>query len=373
MLKVGFVGWRGIVGSVLINRMIKKKDFDHINSFFFSTSHDIKKNSNFNKNFIKIYDAYDIEKLNSMNIIVSCQGSFYTKKIHHKLRKKKWKGYWIDSASELRMKEKSIIALDPVNKFYIDKALSNGVLDFIGGNCTVSLMLMALHGLIDRDYIEWIISSTYQAVSGGGSNKVNEMLVQMKIFGNKFPELAKDRSITISEIDQIMNSTKQDSAFSTKYFGIPIVNNIIPWIDKIVENGQTKEEWKGSAETNKIMNLSAKNSVKIDGQCVRVNTIRCHSQALTVKLKKNISLNDISLIIENSNKWIKIIPNNEKSTISKLTPHAVSGTMNIHIGRLRKLNIGNEYLNGFTVGDQLLWGGAEPIRRVLNIIIKYLT
>jgi len=370
MLKIGFIGWRGMVGSVLMERMKQEGDFKGFEAIFFSTSNVGGKGPDIGMEIPLLQDAYDIKLLSSLNIIVTCQGGNYTKKVYPELRKNGWNGYWIDSSSALRMMDDSIIVLDPVNRPVIDKGLSSDIKTYVGGNCTVSLMLMALSGLFKENLIEWISSMTYQAASGAGAKHMIELIKQMVFISEACKDVIDDPATTAIFIDRIVTEKLRDSGIPCENFGAPLAASLIPWIDSPMENGQTREEWKGSVETNKI--LQTKNPIPIDGICVRVGSMRCHSQAFTIKLKKNISLKEIEEIIKNGNEWVKFIPNEKEATIKYLTPAAISGTLDIAIGRIRKLLIGEEYLTAFTVGDQLLWGAAEPIRRILKIIIEYL-
>ncbi len=368
MENVGFIGWRGLVGSVLIQRMMEEHNFDNINSTFFFTSpspHPHKYPVRINNKYETLLDARNIEALNSMDIIVTCSGSEYTNNIYPKLRKTGWKGFWIDASSSLRMKSDSIIVLDPVNDLLINNKLNKGYKTFIGGNCTVNLMLMALGGLFTSHMIEWVSVSTYQAASGAGSRYMIELLNQM---GKLYNQVAEELSVADNSVDILNIEQKLTKLISTTNFKTPLAGSLIPWIDKHVLNGQTKEEWKGQAETNKILNLKNNNVILIDGICVRIGSFRCHSQALTIKLKNKIPLIEIEELIKNHNIWVNIIPNEYELTINKLTPAAVSGKLNIPIGRLRKLNLGDNYLSAFTVGDQLLWGAAEPLRRMLCLL-----
>jgi len=364
---VGLVGWRGMVGSVLINRMKEEDDFSKIHSFFFSTSQ-FGQESPLIKNVSNktLKNAYDIQSLKEMDIIITCQGSIYTENVYPKLRKNGWTGYWIDAASTLRMKHDSIIILDPVNSNLIYNSIHKGIKTFVGGNCTVSLMLMALGGLFQRELIEWVSSSTYQAASGAGANHVIELLKQM---GMLYNVVSKDllNNSSVLEIERKVTQISRSSNFPKKNFLVPLAGSLIPWIDKKMNNGQSREEWKGQSETNKI--LGFKNPVIVDGLCVRISSLRCHSQSFVVKLKKELSLKTIEDMISNHNSWVKIIPNNIEDTLLKLTPSYVTGTLNIPIGRLRILNMGKKYFSAFTVGDQLLWGAAEPLRRMLNLLI----
>ncbi|QJC28736.1 aspartate-semialdehyde dehydrogenase [Enterobacteriaceae endosymbiont of Plateumaris consimilis] len=368
MKNVGFIGWRGIVGSVLLERMIKKKDFNSINAIFFTTSQHGKIIPFNIKNKCKILqDAYNIEILSSLDIILSCQGSTYTNKIYSKLRLIGWNGYWIDASSYLRTSENSVIALDPVNLNIIKKNIDMGIKTFVGGNCTVSLMLMALGGLFTNNLIKWLYVSTYQAASGAGSNFMKELLLQMK-FISKISNI-EDKSINILNIEREISKNFTKNNFPKKYFSVPLAGSLIPWIDKKICNGQTKEEWKGQFETNKILNT--KKIIPIDGICVRIGALRSHSQSFTIKLKQDLSLDNIKDIIQNHNKWVKVISNDISNTINHLTPIAVSGKLDIPIGRIKKLNIDKNCFSAFSVGDQLLWGAAEPLRRILKLLVNY--
>ncbi|QJC29627.1 aspartate-semialdehyde dehydrogenase [Enterobacteriaceae endosymbiont of Plateumaris pusilla] len=368
MKNVGFIGWRGIVGSVLLERMIKKKDFDYINTIFFTTSQ-FGQLIPFNiQNKCKILqNAYDIEILSSLDIIITCQGSQYTNKIYSKLRLIGWNGFWIDASSYLRTSINSVIILDPINLNLIKKKIDIGIKTFVGGNCTVSLMLMALGGLFQDNLIEWLSVSTYQAASGAGSNFMRELLLQMK-FISEIPNFTKNYT-NILDIDKKISKNIKKNNFPQKYFSVPLAGSLIPWIDKKVNDGQTKEEWKGQFETNKILNT--KNIIPIDGICVRIGTLRSHSQSFTIKLKQQLSLDNIQNIIKSHNKWVKVIPNDMNNTINNLTPVAVSGKLDIPIGRIKKLNIDKNCFSAFSVGDQLLWGAAEPLRRMLKLLLDY--
>jgi aspartate-semialdehyde dehydrogenase len=368
MLKVGFVGWRGMVGSVLMQRMKDENDFDGFEAIFFSTSNVGGKGPDIGFEIPPLQDAYDIGLLSSLDIIVTCQGSDYTKKVYPKLREKGWKGYWIDSSSALRMEQDSIIVLDPVNREVIDKGLSSGIKTYVGGNCTVSLMLMALCGLFKEGLVEWISSMTYQAASGAGAKHMIELVKQM-IFVSKACEelLRRSPAVAAIELDRVLTERLRSQEIPCENFEVPLVASLIPWIDVPVEQGQTREEWKGFVETNKI--LQTKEPIPVDGICVRVGSMRCHSQAFTIKLKKDVSLKEIEEIIKSGNEWIRFIPNEREATVRNLTPAAISGKLDIAVGRVRKMKMGEKFLAAFTVGDQLLWGAAEPIRRILNIII----
>ena len=366
---VGLVGWRGMVGSVLMNRMVEENDFTHFTPIFFSTSNAGGKAPNFGVDAGTLQDAYDIQALSQCDAIISCQGGDYTKEIHPKLRAQGWNGYWIDAASSLRMDDEAIIILDPVNRDVIDNALKNGKKDFIGGNCTVSLMLMAIGELFRRDWVEWVSAMTYQAASGAGANNMRELISGMGALHQSVAENLADPASAILEIDKIIAQTQRSDAFPTQYFGAPLAGSLIPYIDSQLENGQSREEWKGQAETNKILGKTDDNLVNIDGICVRIGAMRCHSQALTIKLKQDIPLQQIEQALINSkNPWLDVVPNDKAQSMKRLTPVAVTGTLNVAVGRLRKMNMGGEYFTAFTVGDQLLWGAAEPLRRMLAII-----
>ena len=366
---VGLVGWRGMVGSVLMNRMVEENDFTHFTPIFFSTSNAGGKAPNFGVDAGTLQDAYDIQALSQCDAIISCQGGDYTKEIHPKLRAQGWNGYWIDAASSLRMDDEAIIILDPVNRDVIDNALKNGKKDFIGGNCTVSLMLMAIGELFRRDWVEWVSAMTYQAASGAGANNMRELISGMGALHQSVAENLANPASAILEIDKIIAQTQRSDAFPTQYFGAPLAGSVIPYIDSQLENGQSREEWKGQAETNKILGKTDDNLVNIDGICVRIGAMRCHSQALTIKLKQDIPLQQIEqALIDSKNPWLDVVPNDKAQSMKRLTPVAVTGTLNVAVGRLRKMNMGGEYLTAFTVGDQLLWGAAEPLRRMLAII-----
>ncbi len=371
MLKVGFVGWRGMVGSVLMERMQAKEDFQGYEPVFFTTSQAGEPGPNVGMGAKPLEDAMNIDKLAEMDIILSCQGGDYTTAIYETLRAR-WNGYWIDAASTLRMTDDSIIVLDPVNRAVIDAGLQSGVKNYIGGNCTVSLMMLALGGLFENDLVEWISSMTYQAASGAGAKNMRELLTQMGELNAGVVNLLADPASAILDIDTLVTHKLTDGTLSTANFGAPLAGSLIPWIDKAVAAGQTKEEWKGIAETNKILGKNAASTIPVDGQCVRIGAMRCHAQGLTIKLKKDLPLAEIEAIIAGHNEWVKVIPNDKESTLKGLTPAATSGTMNIPVGRLRKMNIGPEYLTAFTVGDQLLWGAAEPVRRMLKITLAHL-
>jgi aspartate-semialdehyde dehydrogenase len=371
MLRVGFVGWRGMVGSVLMGRMRQEQDFKSFEPSFFTTSNIGGKGPDIGLEISPLKDAYDVGLLSSMDIILTCQGGDYTKKVYPEIRKKGWSGYWIDSASALRMDAESIIVLDPVNRSVINQGLSSGVKTYVGGNCTVSLMLMALSGLFSAGHIEWISSMTYQAASGAGAKHMRELIAQMAVIGNASSALLSDPASTAIAIDDRVTEELRSSTLPTDNFEAPLAASLIPWIDSQMESGQTREEWKGQVETNKI--LATAKPIPVDGLCVRVGAMRCHSQALMIKLDKDRPLDELKEILKGGNEWVRLVPNDKKSTLQSLTPAAVNGTLTIAVGRLRKMLMGPEYIAAFTVGDQLLWGAAEPLRRVLRIIIQYLS
>ena len=373
MLKVGFVGWRGMVGSVLIQRMIEQNDFADIEPQFFTTSNIGGAAPKIGKDSPALKDASNINDLREMDVIITCQGGDYTSEIFPKLRNASWQGHWIDAASTLRMQDDAVIVLDPVNMQVIKDALHVGGKNWVGGNCTVSLMLMALNGLFKADLIEWATSMTYQAASGAGAQNMRELLNQMGEAHFAASKMLADPASAILDIDRTIAGTLRDSNFPTANFGVPLAGSLIPWIDKDLGNGQSKEEWKGFVETNKILGRSDASQLKpipIDGLCVRIGAMRCHSQALTIKLKKNVPIDEISHMLAEANEWAKVIPNERELSMRELTPAAVTGTLNTPVGRLRKLNMGAEYLSAFTVGDQLLWGAAEPLRRMLRVLIE---
>jgi len=365
MKKVGLVGWRGMVGSVLMQRMIEEQDFKFINPVFFSTSNAGDDAPNIVKNPGKLLDAFNLDDLSNMDIIISCQGGDYTNEIFNKLRSHGWGGYWIDAASSLRMDDDTVLILDPVNRKAIDNALNNGVKTFVGSNCTVSLMVMALGGLFEAGLVEWVTSMTYQAASGAGAQNVRELLDQM----GAISKAINNPSADILELERNVTAVMRSDNFPCDNFGVPLACSLIPWIDIELPNGQSREEWKGQAETNKILGTTKK-PISIDGICVRVGAMRCHSQALTIKLNKDVSLSEIENFISSHNSWINLVPNQREITSQQLTPTYISGTLNIGVGRLRKLNMGPLFLGAFTVGDQLLWGAAEPLRRMLRILLS---
>lgn len=372
MKLVGLVGWRGMVGSVLMQRMQDEGDFAHIEPVFFTTSNPGGDAPKMAKNETKLKSATDIAELSKCEIIISCQGGDYTTEVFPKLRAAGWNGYWIDAASTLRMSDDAVIVLDPVNLDVIKGAMTRGVKNFIGGNCTVSCMLMGLGGLFKHDLVDWMTSMTYQAASGGGAQHMRELLTQFGTINAAVKPLLDNPASAILEIDRGVLATQHGlSAEETKQFGVPLAGNLIPWIDKDLGNGQSKEEWKGGAETNKILgrNGAGASVIPVDGLCVRIGAMRCHSQALTIKLKKDVPLDEINDIIANDNQWVKFVPNTREASVRDLTPAAVTGSLTIPVGRVRKMSMGPEYISAFTVGDQLLWGAAEPLRRMLRIVL----
>ena len=369
MKNVGFIGWRGMVGSVLMDRMQQEQDFANLNPVFFTTSQAGQKAPVFGgKEAGTLKDAFDIEELKKLDIIVTCQGGDYTNEVYPKLKATGWDGYWVDAASALRMEKDAIIVLDPVNQHVIANGLKNGIKTFVGGNCTVSLMLMALGGLFERDLVEWISVATYQAASGAGAKNMRELVSQMGLLEKSVSAELANPASSILEIERKVTAEMRADSFPTDNFGAALAGSLIPWIDKLLPSGQTKEEWKGYAETNKILGLSD-NPIPVDGLCVRIGALRCHSQAFTIKLKKDIPLEEIEQILASHNEWVKVIPNDKETTLRELTPAKVTGTLSVPVGRLRKLVMGPEYLAAFTVGDQLLWGAAEPVRRILKQLV----
>ncbi|MWN31892.1 MULTISPECIES: aspartate-semialdehyde dehydrogenase [unclassified Gilliamella] len=366
MKNVGFVGWRGMVGSVLMQRMVEEHDFDYINPVFFSTSQAGQAAPTFGGKTGILQSADNIDALKALDIIVTCQGGDYTSEIYAKLRATGWQGYWIDAASTLRMEDDAIIVLDPVNKTNIYTALDSGIKTFVGGNCTVSLMLMSLGGLFAENLIDWVSVSTYQAASGGGARHMRELLTQMGMLNAEVAKELQDPHSSILDIERKVTQKMRDGSLPTDNFGVPLAGSLIPWIDKALDNGQSKEEWKGQAETNKILGTSQ--IIPVDGLCVRIGALRCHSQSFTIKLKKDISVPEIEKLLAAHNDWVKVVPNDREISMRELTPAAVTGTLTTPVGRLRKLNMGKDYLSAFTVGDQLLWGAAEPLRRMLRIL-----
>jgi aspartate-semialdehyde dehydrogenase len=358
-----------MVGSVLMQRMREEGDFAHLEPVFFTTSQVGGKGPNVGRDIPPLRDARSVDELKAMQAIVSCQGGDYTNEIYPKLRSAGWNGYWIDAASALRMNRDSVIILDPVNMNVIQDALKTGVKDYIGGNCTVSLMLMALGGLFQRDLVEWTSAMTYQAASGAGAQNMRELLQQMGELHRAARDLLDDPASAILDIDREVAGILRDESFPTANFGVPLAGSLIPWIDKDMGNGQSREEWKGQAEGNKILGREA-DPVPVDGLCVRVGAMRCHSQALTIKLRRDVPLDEISDILAGANDWVKVVPNQREASMRELTPASVSGTLTVPVGRLRKMSMGGQYLSAFTCGDQLLWGAAEPLRRMLRILIE---
>jgi len=366
-MKVGFVGWRGMVGSVLMERMQAENDFANIEPVFFTTSNIGGAAPVVAAGLPALKDAYSIDDLKKLDAIVTCQGGDYTNEIFPKLRSSGWNGYWIDAASSLRMEKDAIVVLDPVNLSVIKDGIAKGVKNYIGGNCTVSLMLMGLGGLFHAGLVEWVSSMTYQAASGAGAQNMRELISQMGSLHASVADKLADPKSAILEIDRIIAETMRGDDLPKANFGHPLAGSLLPYIDKQWENGQSKEEWKGQAETNKILGRDS-NPIPVDGLCVRIGAMRCHSQALTIKLNKDVPIADIEALIANANQWAKVVPNDRESSLRDLTPTAVTGTLEIPVGRLRKMNMGPQYLSAFTVGDQLLWGAAEPLRRVLRIL-----
>jgi len=369
MKRVGLIGWRGMVGSVLMGRMQEERDFDHIDPVFFTTSNPGGKGPAIGKDVPPLKDAKSIDELKAMDMIITCQGGDYTSEMFPKLRAAGWKGYWIDAASTLRMEKDAIIILDPVNMDVIKNGIKAGVKNYIGGNCTVSLMLIGLGGLFQAGLIEWMTSMTYQAASGAGANNMRELIKQMGAIHASVKSKLEDPASAILDIDRTVAETIRSDGFPKDHFGVPLAGSLIPWIDKQLPSGQSKEEWKGQAETNKILGRDS-NPIPIDGLCVRIGAMRCHSQALTIKLKKDVPLDEIHGMLASANKWAKVVPNDRDISMRELTPAAVTGTLSVPVGRLRKLNMGPEYLTAFTCGDQLLWGAAEPLRRMLRILVE---
>ena len=375
MKRVGLVGWRGMVGSVLLERMQAEGDFSHFTAEFFTTSNvggATPKIGGAGQGG-KLLDAKSVEALRGMDVIVTCQGGDYTNEVYPQLRSSGWNGYWIDAASALRMKDDAVIILDPVNLHVIKESIGRGVRNFVGGNCTVSLMLMGLQGLFQAGLVEWMTSMTYQAASGAGAQNMRELLKQMAVASGCVREQLADPASAILEIDRRVAETIRSTAYPTENFGAPLAGSLIPWIDKDLGNGQSKEEWKGQAETNKILGLTGDNTIPVDGVCVRVGAMRCHSQALTIKLTKDVPVAEIEGMLAAANDWVRVVPNERDRSIRELTPAMVTGTLQVPVGRLRKLDLDNStpgrYLAAFTCGDQLLWGAAEPLRRMLRILL----
>ncbi|MBC7896045.1 MAG: aspartate-semialdehyde dehydrogenase [Cytophagaceae bacterium] len=373
MVVTGLVGWRGMVGSVLMDRMRAEGDFDHIEPLFFSTSNAGGAAPSDAKNEELLHDAWDLDALRRCEVIITCQGGDYTAKTFPALRTMGWKGHWIDAASTLRMADDSVIILDPVNLPVIQAALARGGREWIGGNCTVSCMLMGVGALYKAGLVEWMSTQTYQAASGAGAQHMRELLNQFGALHASVKDLLEDPQGAILEIDRrVLSRQQQMDAVEQANFGVPLGGSLIPWIDRDMGNGVSREEWKGMAETNRILGQGdgfGTPAVPVDGFCVRIGAMRCHSQALTIKLKRDIPLADVEAMIAADNAWVKVVPNDKESTLRELTPVAVTGTLTIPVGRIRKMAMGPEYLGAFTVGDQLLWGAAEPLRRMLRILV----
>ncbi len=370
MKRVGLVGWRGMVGSVLMQRMRDEKDFDLIEPVFFTTSQTGQAGPDVGKDVPALKDARSIDELKAMDVIITCQGGGYTEDIYPQLRKAGWDGYWIDAASTLRMEDEAIIVLDPVNLNVIKDGLANGTKTFVGGNCTVSLMLMAIGGLFENDLVEWISPMTYQAASGAGAQNMRELIRQMGAINDSVKDLNDDPAAAILDIDKKLSDFLRSNDYPKDKWGVPLAGSLIPWLDSQLDSGQTREEWKAEVETNKILGRTIDNVVPIDGICVRIGAMRCHSQAMTIKLKKDVPLDEIHGMLAQANDWVKVVPNDRDISMTDLTPAAVTGTLTVPVGRLRKLTMGPQYLSAFTVGDQLLWGAAEPLRRMLRLLLE---
>ncbi len=367
-MRAGFVGWRGMVGSVLMQRMLEEGDFAHLDPVFFSTSQAASPPS-IGRAVPPLRDANDAKAFAGLDVVVTCQGGDWTNAMYPRLRDAGFAGYWIDAASAMRMRDDAVIVLDPVNRHVIDRALAAGVRNYIGGNCTVSLMIMALAGLLADDLVEWVTCMTYQAASGAGAKNMRELVAQMGEAHRVAKGLLDDPASSILDIDREVAGMLRDPRFPTEHFGVPLAGSLIPWIDKDLGNGMSKEEWKGAAELNKIYDRAA-TPLPVESLCVRIGAMRCHSQALTIKLKRDLPLADIERRIAGANDWVRVVPNTAEASVRELTPAAITGKLDIAVGRLRKLAMGPEYLSAFTVGDQLLWGAAEPLRRMLRILAE---
>jgi aspartate-semialdehyde dehydrogenase len=367
--KVAFVGWRGMVGSVLLERMSAEGDWNGLEPEFFSTSQVGLPAPDVGVAAPPLADAYDVGRLAGHQAIVSCQGGDYTKQVLPKLRESGWRGHWIDAASAKRMDDDSVIVLDPVNRPVIDRAIAAGVHNYVGGNCTVSLMLMALDGLFRQGWVEWLASMTYQAASGAGARNLRELVEQMRALSDDVGALLDDPASSVLAIDRQVGASLAGDELPTENFGAPLAASLIPWIDSLMEGGETREEWKGFVETNKI--LASETPIPVDGICVRIGAMRCHSQAFTIKLRSDVPLDEIEGALAEANSWVSVVPNEKDATLERLSPAAVSGTLDVPIGRVRKLRMGGDYLGGFSVGDQLLWGAAEPLRRILQILREH--
>jgi len=368
MLRVGIVGWRGMVGSVLVQRMREERDFDHIEPEFFSTSQAGGKGPSIGRDAGPVRDAKDLAALKALPVIISCQGGDYTSEIYPQLRKAGWKGYWIDAASALRMQDDAVIILDPVNMPLIKNAVAKGKKDFIGGNCTVSLMLMGMAGLFQRDEVEWMTSMTYQAASGQGAAAMRDLVAQMAAVGGHAQGLLDDPAAAILDIDRAVTESIRSRSLPKENIGYPLAGSLLAWIDKDLGNGQSREEWKAQAEANKILGRNGA-QIPLDGICVRIGAMRCHSQAMTIKLRRPLPLDEIEGMLADAHDWVKVVPNRREETLAELTPAAVTGKLTVPVGRIRKMPMGESYLAAFTVGDQLLWGAAEPLRRMLRILL----
>jgi len=371
MVRAGIIGWRGMVGSVLVQRMREERDFDHIEPVFFSTSQAGGKGPDVGTPVEPVRNAMDVAELKKLPVLISCQGGDYTNEIYPRLRREGWKGYWIDAASALRMNGDAVIILDPVNMPVIESALAKGVKDYIGGNCTVSLMLMATAGLFERDEIEWLTSMTYQAASGQGAAAMRELVEQMAAIGESAKPLLGNPASAILDIDRSVSGSIRSPSLPKESIGHPLAGSLLPWIDKDLGNGQSREEWKAQAEGNKILGRegNGRAPIPMDGICVRVGSMRCHSQALTIKLRRPLPLDEVEGMLAEGNEWVRVVPNRKEESLAELTPAAVSGKLSVPVGRLRKLPMGQDFLSAFTVGDQLLWGAAEPLRRMLRILL----
>ena len=373
MLRVGIVGWRGMVGSVLVQRMREERDFDHVEPVFFSTSQAGGKGPQIGKATEAVKNATDLAELKKLPVIISCQGGDYTSEIYPKLRQQGWKGYWIDAASALRMNDDAVIILDPLNMDLIKSAIKAGTKNYIGGNCTVSLMLMGMAGLFQRDEVEWMTSMTYQAASGQGASAMRDLVAQMATIADRSQQLLDDPASAILEIDRNVTQSIRSRDLPRETIGYPLAGSLLPWIDKDLGNGQSREEWKAQAEANKILGRgNGKNGAKaipMDGVCVRVGAMRCHSQAMTIKLRRPVPMDEVEGMLADAHDWVKVVPNRREETLAELTPAAVTGKLTVPVGRLRKLPMGDDYLAAFTVGDQLLWGAAEPLRRMVRILL----
>jgi aspartate-semialdehyde dehydrogenase len=367
MMRVGFVGWRGMVGSVLIQRMLEENDFENLDPVFFSTSSAGGSGPSIGRATGALRNAHDVKAFEGLDAIVTCQGGEWTKPMYGTLRGAGWDGYWIDAASTLRMADDAVIVLDPVNRDVIDKALDGGVKNFIGGNCTVTLMMMAIAGLLQNDLVEWMTCMTYQSASGAGAQNMRELLQQMGEVHLAAKDLLGDPASSILDIDREVAGILRDERFPIEHFGVPLAGSLIPWVAEDMGDGVSKEEWKGGAETNKILGRETR-PIPVESICVRIGAMRCHSQALTIKLRRKMTLTEIEGLISNAHEWVRVVPNTSEASTRELTPAAVTGKLEIPIGRLRTLSMGEDYLGAFTVGDQLLWGAAEPLRRMLRIL-----